>query len=210
MFEHRYLIWIWFISKIQWEIWLHSPQMVKSAVVTLEKDGWLLSHILRMSNTCLLGMRLNNQLFYWLSSFSQTTWITLCWKVIMELLPNDAKIKQPMPPLTGWRLSNGLSDTTNKNVQSRSNKKKLELHWDVWASLCRMSYVSVKLEGCFYIHLLKEESFSNAQFSKSLEFDITTSLEANRGPISNSHMCDVETLATPVNIHWEWLVQLFF
>ena len=64
-----------------------------------------------------------------------------------------------------------------------------------------MMYVqSLTLEGCFHIQLLKVESFSVLTGNQILRggptrmiYDITTSLEANPGPIFNIHKCDVET-----------------
>ena len=65
---------------------------------------------------------------------------------------------------------------------------------DVWALLCRMMYVqTVTLEGCFYIHLLKAESFIKKLIDNEKKFQgwayecyitthyIITSVEAYHG-----------------------------
>ena len=68
------------------------------------------------------------------------------------------------------------------------------LELDVWASLSRIMYVkSLKLEGCFHIHLLKVESFSALIENTSMICEITTSFEVYCSPVWNLGKCDVET-----------------
>ena len=71
---------------------------------------------------------------------------------------------------------------------------------NVWALLYKMIYVqSLTLKGCFYIYLLKLESFSALVENPFLRgaltrmiCDITNSLKASTCPTVNLQMCDVE------------------
>ena len=63
------------------------------------------------------------------------------------------------------------------------------------------------VEGCFHIHLLKVESFSELIENlivrggpTGMICDITNSLEANPGPVGNLHKYDVETWSTETKI----------
>ena len=71
---------------------------------------------------------------------------------------------------------------------------------------------SLKLEGCFHIHLLKVESFSELIENlivrggpTGMICDITNSLEANPGPVGNLHKYDVETWSLQCTNTEHWL-----
>ena len=85
----------------------------------------------------------------------------------------------------------------------------------VWASLCRMMYVqSLTLEGCFHIHLLKVESFSELienlilrGGTPKITCDITTSFGSQSWSNMQLEQVWCVNLKPPVHKHWEWTLQ---
>ncbi len=84
--------WMWQDTKRKTSsLWQHHLALI-SAACALWNGPWLAENSLSQSEYRAKG-RCRSLVFF------QTTWITKCWKVIVEFLPNDTKIKLPTPAL---------------------------------------------------------------------------------------------------------------